>query len=162
MSHKTIHVDLTEAGVDKAIADLTKYKEEFLKKCNQLLAVMADRGMTIARIRVAELDAYYTGGLYESIEGYFDASSRTGIVKAGAWYALYVEYGTGIVGQNSPHPDGGWAYDVKGHGNLGWNYFDRWDKPHHTTGMPSRPFMYDTRKYLEEYCKKIAKEVFGA
>lgn len=162
MSHKTIHVTLTESGVDKAIAELTKYKEEFLKKCNRLLAVMADRGMTIAKIRVAELDAYYTGDLYESIEGYFDEASRTGIVKAGAWYAVYVEYGTGIVGANSPHPDGGWAYDINGHGEDGWDYIDRWGVPRHTTGMRSRPFMYDARKYLEQYCKRIAKEVFGA
>lgn len=75
---------------------------------------------------------------------------------------LYFEYGTGIVGQGSPHPHPTepWEYDVNGHGTDGWiylptesyhySYADRifmgksGDVIAHTTGMESKPFLYDT------------------
>lgn len=77
-------------------------------------------------------------------------------------YAMFVEYGTGIVGKSDGkvHPwagKTGWIYDSNNHGREGWWYpsNDR-DKNKHkhqdangkwwawTQGQVSRPFMYDT------------------
>jgi hypothetical protein len=98
-----------------------------------------------------------------SIEGYYSPSLNAGIIRAGAYYAVYVEFGTGVVGKQSPHPNPeGWQYDVNDHGDEGWVYYDdesgkfRWTK-----GFKSRPFMYNTARQLEKECAKIVKEVFG-
>jgi hypothetical protein len=123
---------------------------------------LTEYGVEIAKLEVRKLDAIYTGELQNSIEGFFP-SSNVGIIRAGATYAVYVEFGTGVVGKGSPHPDPqGYQYDVNNHGDKGWVYFDedsgkfRWTK-----GFKSRPFMYNTAKELERKCIEIAKEVFG-
>jgi hypothetical protein len=76
----------------------------------------------------------------------------------------FVEYGTGIVGQNAPHPQAGlhgWSYDTNGHGTDGWWYpttYEKYGKRKYQTkngdwlawtmGMEPRPFLYDTYVYL--------------
>lgn len=149
--------------IDRAIQDIKKFKREFLNKCNQLVKALTDEGAEIARVKVVELDAVYTGELMNSIEGYYSPTTHIGIIKAGTKYAAYVEFGTGVVGSQSPHPNtAGWQYDVNNHGDEGWVYYDddsgkfRWTK-----GFKSRPFMYNTARQLEKECVRIAKEVFG-
>lgn len=73
-------------------------------------------------------------------------------------YAIFVEFGTGVVGEGSSHPKAseyGWVYDVNGHGESGWWYPTDADDPNptkklgkegwiaFTRGQASRPFMYD-------------------
>ena len=163
MAKTVIRFKLDLKDIDRAIREVEKFKTEFLEKCNRLIEALTDRGEEIAKIEVAQLDAVYTGELMNSIEGYYSPSYNVGIIKAGAYYAAYVEFGTGVVGKGSPHPNPqGWQYDVNDHGDSGWVYYDddsgqfRWTK-----GFKSRPFMYNTARQLERECKKIAEEVFG-
>lgn len=72
-----------------------------------------------------------------------------------------VEYGTGIVGENSPHPEGG-NYDLQGHGYKGWFFgynqlnmgnvsgdeFKNVGRGFYTRGQKSRPVNYLTFVYL--------------
>lgn len=78
-------------------------------------------------------------------------------------YAIYVEMGTGIIGQNDPHPNQmklgiSWQYDVNDHGTDGWRYYDedskrlRW-----TAGQASRPYIYDTYKWAERAIPTMVK-----
>lgn len=163
MAKTVIRFTLNEKDIDRAIREVKQFKKIFLEKCNRLVQALTDEGAEIARIKVAELDAVYTGELMNSIEGYYSPTSNVGIIKAGTYYAAYVEFGTGVVGSQSPHPNPqGWQYDVNAHGDEGWVYYDdesgkfRWTK-----GFKSRPFMYNTARQLEKECKKIAVEVFG-
>lgn len=73
-------------------------------------------------------------------------------------YAIFVEYGTGVIGEDTPHPQAhmnGWVYDVNGHGEYGWWYPSKESDPNPTRylskdgtwwawtrGQQSRPFMY--------------------
>lgn len=75
--------------------------------------------------------------------------------------ALFIEYGTGIVGEGEPHPDpqtvGKYdAYDSQGHGYDGWVYIKngryRW-----TAGQESKPFMYHTWLYVERNASRIIR-----
>lgn len=161
---KVISFDLSTKGVNRAIRQLERYKSNFQRKCDELIEKLTDKGVEVAKVRIASLGKVYSGGLQNSIHGFFDSSSRTGIIRADAWYAIYVEYGTGVVGAGSPHPSpDGWVYDAGGRGDEGWTYYNEKDgKFHHTTGEPSAPFMYQTMKELETLCAKIAKEVFGS
>lgn len=163
MGKTVIKFSLDEKDIDRAIKEVAKFKREFLKKCEQLVEALTDEGVKIAKLQVAQLDAVYTGELMNSIEGYYSPTYNVGIIKAGAYYAAYVEFGTGVVGGQSPHPNpDGWQYDVNNHGDAGWVYYNddvggfRWTK-----GFKSRPFMYNTARELEKECKKIAQEVFG-
>lgn len=82
-------------------------------------------------------------------------------------YAMFIEYGTGVVGESSPHPWAskyGWEYDVNEHGESGWwyptskednnptKYFSEssgiWKA--WTRGQASRPFMYDTWRWARQ------------
>lgn len=164
MGRTVIKFKLSESEIDRAIKEVKQFKKEFLQKCNELVAALTDYGVEVARVKVAELDAVYTGELMNSIDGYYSPTFNVGIIKAGAYYAAYVEFGTGVVGSRSPHPNpDGWAYDVNSHGDEGWVYYDdetgkfRWTK-----GFKSRPFMYNTARQLEKDCARIAREVFGA
>ena len=163
MAKTVIRFSLDEKDINRAIGEVRKYRKEFLEKCNRLVQALTDEGAEIARLKVVELDAIYTGELMNSIEGYYSPTTGVGIIRAGAYYAAYVEFGTGVVGSQSAHPNPqGWQYDVNGHGDEGWVYYDeesgkfRWTK-----GFRSRPFMYNTARELENVCVKIAKEVFG-
>jgi HK97 gp10 family phage protein len=67
-------------------------------------------------------------------------------------YAMYVEFGTGVVGRDNPHPDvsfldQAWEYDSKGHGEAGWFYYKDGVK-YHTRGQEAKPFLYPTYLYV--------------
>jgi hypothetical protein len=161
---KTTYFGLSKTEIKNAIKDCEKFKKEFITKSQTLIQVLTEEGRIIAKYKVQALGAFYTGELERSIEGYFSPSLGVGIIYAGAWYAAYVEFGTGVRGADSPHPEPGkWQYDVNHHGEEGWWYFNDYDeKKHWTRGIKSRPFMYDTARQLETMCSRIAQEVFGA
>lgn len=160
---RKISFGLSVKEINRAIREVEKYKAELNTKVSMLIEALTDYGVEIAKVQVRQLGAWYTGELESSISGYFSPSTGVGIIKAGAPYAVYVEFGTGVVGAGSPHPaPAGWRYDVNAHGESGWWYYnDRDGKMHWTKGMPSRPFMYNTARELEQECVKIAKEVFS-
>lgn len=159
---KKIIFGLSTKEINRAIRELEQYKKELNRKTSLLIEALTDRGVEIAKAQIRELGAVYTGELEESITGYFNPTVQVGIIRAGAPYAIYVEFGTGVVGAGSPHPaPAGWRYDVNNHGEAGWWYFnDRDQKWHWTKGIESRPFMYNTVQILERESVRIAKEVF--
>jgi len=159
---KKIIFGLSTKEINRAIRELEQYKKELNRKTSLLIEALTDRGVEIAKAQIRELGAVYTGELEESITGYFNPTVQVGIIRAGAPYAIYVEFGTGVVGAGSPHPaPAGWRYDVNNHGEAGWWYFnDRDQKWHWTKGIKSRPFMYNTVQILERESVRIAKEVF--
>ena len=163
MAKTVIRFTLDQKDINRAIKELQQFKKEFLEKCNLLVEALTDYGVEVAKVQVAQLDAVYTGELMNSIEGYYSPTYNVGIIKAGAIYAAYVEFGTGVVGESSPHPNPqDWQYDINSHGDEGWVYYDDYSgKFRWTKGFKSRPFMYNTARQLEKDCKKIAQEVFG-
>lgn len=97
-------------------------------------------------------------------------------IRMGSEYFMYVEYGTGVVGRDSQHPDTsrvGWRYDTNAHGEMGWWYPSSIDDPNPTKyrndngwwawtkGQRARPFMYETWMWAMENCTKIISEEIG-
>jgi len=146
-----IKMKLTTRSIENAIKQVQEYKRELDDKVKALIKALVDKGVEIAKAQVRELGAVYTGELEESITGFFDESLGIGIIKTNCPYAVYVEFGTGVTGKRSPHPTPmGWKYDVNERGEDGWWYFnDRDKKWHWTSGMASRPFMYNTLQLLK-------------
>ena len=164
---KKITFGLSSSEIQKAIQEIKQYQSELDYKCQKLAERLAEEGVAIARLKIAAYDAVFTGELLNSINSEFGGVIQHGskwIIYTGCSWAPFVEFGTGVEGQKSPHPDTsivGWKYDVNSHGEKGWAYFkdSAW---HWTKGMPSRPFMYETGQELRKIVVKIAKEVFGS
>ena len=108
MSHKTIasiNMTLDAKSIDNAIREIRHIQEQLVEAMNDLIRKLADEGVKEAKAQVAAMDAVDTGELERSIYGYYDPESRIGYVIAGAAHAFYVEYGTGPVGEDNPHPE---------------------------------------------------------
>ena len=161
MSVPDIKMKLTTRSIEKAINEVKAYKRELSEKAATLIKALVEAGVEIAKAQVRNLGCLH--GIRGSITGFFDPEAGIGIIRAEAPYAIYVEFGTGIVGKQNPHPaPEGWKYDINEHGERGWYYFNERDqKWHWTKGMASRPFMYNTLLELQRQVEDIAREVFG-
>ncbi len=104
-----------------------------------------------------------TGNLKNSISWEYDESGNKGVIKVGSDYGIFVEYGTGIVGANSPHPNAeGWKYDVNNHGEQGWWYYDEnQNKYRWTKGQSANAFMYKTAEYLKKEASEKIKVIIN-
>ena len=169
---KAIKVRLSAEGVKQAVRELREYQAKVQAAASAIVEALAKSGEEFAV--AAGLPFAETGQLASSIKA--ETSGNVGFVKCSCGYAVYVEFGTGIKGAGSPHPDTailGWKYDINQHGELGWWYPTDSADPNpykHTAkngttyawtrGMPSRPFMYETAQMLRASVIPIARSVF--
>lgn len=165
---KTIDMDLSTASINKAILEIQHLREGLTRTMNELVQLLMEEGVEIAKMQVVSMAAFDTGELEASIhKGAFIPEWGVGFIVADAPYAVFVEYGQGIVGAADGHPgigDDDWhdpivsyrghtygGYDSQHHGAAGWVYkSDKDGKYHWTQGYVSRPFMYNTLRWLEE------------
>lgn len=175
MSRRTVRVvemTLDSWSIANAIVEIHEFRQQLTDGMNDLIRKLSQDGEEIAKMQVVSMDAVYTGYLESSIYGYFDPMKGIGYVIAGSPYAIYVEYGTGAVGAGDepgpngeagePHPAavGNWKYDKHHHGASGWVYkSDRDGKFHWTKGYVSRPFMYNTLRWLEEAAETTGADI---
>ena len=187
---KNITMTLNGPSITAAIKEVRDFKKILSKAVIELVKELTDKGVEVAQVEIASMGAVDTSTLIDSIMGWYDEGSHIGHIYTDLDYAVLVEYGTGIVGEGSPHPgigDDDWinpdgvtvggktysAYDQNEHGEAGWWYPspNGWYIPKDgvtneeglslawTKGMPSRPFMYETLRWLEQNAPKIASEV---
>ena len=172
---KTISMNcLSQSSIQNAIKQLRAYQDSLTYKCQMVAQKLAEKGVEIARVQIADLDAVFTSELLSSIHSEYEGSTKGGgvwAVVAGTDHAMFVEFGTGIVGKQSPYPgelpDGvTWNYasgktiHQLADGRYGWFYQDGEGQWWFTEGMPSRPFMYYTSLELKKLVVKTVKEVF--
>lgn len=161
------------SSIEKMKKELLNYQSELYDKTKLLCQRLAELGADVARAEIANLDAVFTGELFRSIN--FKQKSGMAdkvvfVVVADSDHAVFVEFGTGIVGKSSPYPvpfpDGiDWEYasgttirQLKD-GRYGWFYY-RDGQWYFTEGMQSRPFMHGASIEMQRQVVKIAKEVF--
>ena len=104
---------LSKSSIENAIKQLRAYKNNLTYKCQLLAEKLAEHGVEIARVQIADLDAIFTSELLSSIHAEYKGSTKGGSVwsvVAGTDHAMFVEFGTDIVGKQSPYlgelPDG--------------------------------------------------------
>lgn len=154
-----IRVDLSAAGIDRAISELENYAGKVEKLGESAVKRLTEDGVKTAQEMAMYMNAYDSGALVNGIVAEY--RDGKGYIHSTAPHTAYVEMGTGVVGQGSPNPNGsypGWAYDVNSHGEAGWNYIGKDGKLHWTKGMPSRPFLYDTAQILKESAAYVVTE----
>ena len=161
MGKKIVVKSLSTKEINKAIKSIERYKKQLEDRTRSLVEELTRRGENIAKVNVVQLGAFDSGVLESSIQGYYSPLLGCGIIKTNCYYAVYVEFGTGARGAEASHPmagEKGYTYDINGHGEDGWYYYNTdTGKQGWTTGMPSRPFMYDTAMELRKEVYKIAK-----
>lgn len=172
---KTININLFDTkSIQNAVKALRSYENSLEYKCRLLAEKLAEKGVEVARVQVSDLDAIFTTELLQSIHAEYVGSVKGGgvwAVVAGTDHAAFVEFGTGIIGQQSPYPyplpEGvSWQYASGktirqlADGRYGWFYPGNDGNWYFTEGMPSRPFMYLTALELQDAVTQTAKEVF--
>lgn len=172
MVKKTLKVGLSISSIQNLQKELKRYQENLVNKAARLAKRLSEEGVDIAQVKIADLDAIFTGELIESVHGEFKDSTKSGAIfaiVADSSHAVYVEMGTGIVGARHPYPGKLPAVYAQGKtirqiadGRYGWFYKDDNENWWFTEGMPSRPFMYLTSLELQTKVVEIAKEIFGS
>ena len=149
-------------NVDEAIRQLDEYEKKVQQNIAEFLVKLLEAGVDIARGKIIELDAIDSGELHSSIKYTLYKEGEKGLLFTDCQHACFVEFGTGIVGANDPHPTLPWEYDTNGHGDDGWYYYDDVQgRVRFTKGMPSRPFLFETAQEMERRAVEIAREVFS-
>ena len=176
MTKKTIKLNyFSQISVQNAIKALQSYQDSLTYKCQLLAEKLAEKGVEIARVQIADLDAIFTSELLQSVHSEYKGSIKGGgvwAVVADSKHAAFVEFGTGIIGKANPYkgtlPEGvDWQYASGktirqlADGRYGWFYKGKDGNWYFTEGMPSRPFMYNTANELRSIIVSTAKEVFG-
>ena len=176
---KTISMELSASSINAAIREVKLFQKQLKETMNELVQKLMQEGVEIAKMQVVSMDAFDTGYLESSIhKGLFIPEWGVGWVVVDAPYAVFVEYGTGVVGAEDGHTgigDHDWndpivsmngkvyaGYDSQGHGEAGWFYIDDRDgKRKWTKGYVSRPFMYNTMRWLEEVAPERTSEMWN-
>lgn len=176
MAKKTLKADLSISSIRNLQKELEKYRDSLNYKARLLAEKLSERGVEIARVQIADLDAIFTGELIQSLHSEYKGSTPYGAIFAtvtDSKHAAFVCFGTGQRGEDKPYPytlpEGvSWDYNVgktirqnATTGRYYWFYPGQDGKWHYTEGMPSRPFLYNTSMELIREVPKIAKEVFG-
>lgn len=176
MAKHKISVPLTQQGIHQLQKELDKYMDDIKYKARLLAEKFSERGVEIARVRIADLDAIFTGDLLSSIHSEYKGGQTGGAifaVVAGTDHALFVEFGTGQRGLDTPYPHPlpngvSWDYatgkTIRKNAVTGryyWFYPGQDGLWHYTEGMPSRPFMFSTSLELQKIVVEVAEEVFG-
>ena len=170
---KTIRARLDPQSILEAITELREYQKEVENKTRRLAQRLTDFGAEIVRIKIVSMGAYYSGNLLSGVDGYYSPTLNAGFVRVTSDHVAFVEFGTGVVGQASPHRNGeylakaAWQYATGARifttkeGKVGWIYPTDDGGFRFTEGMKSRPFMYETALELQRVFPQIAKEVFS-
>lgn len=136
---KNISFSLSRSSIGNAIKEVKDLQKKLGPAIGELIRELSEKGVEIAQIEIASMGAVGTSALLDSISSRFDSGERVGQVFTMLDYAVFVEYGTGIVGENSPHPginDNDWidvpgitvngetydTYNQNEHGSKGWWY----------------------------------------
>lgn len=170
---KVIKVKLDPQSIANAVNELEAYRKEVERNARTLVLRLTNFGADIARIKIVSMGAYASGELLSGVSGYFSPILNAGFVRVSSDHVAFVEFGTGVVGQASPHTNGeylakaAWGYATGAKifttkdGKVGWIYPTDDGEFRFTEGMKSRPFMYETALELQREFPRIAKEVFS-
>lgn len=150
-----IHMNIFDP---KSIAHAKKlleiYKTQLNDRFNKAIEELAELGAETARetLRMGVTE-WATGELESTITHIVDPSKNLAVVRVDSEYAIFAEFGTGIIGAGNDHPNpaDGWVYDVNNHGEDGWTYFDdREQRKRWTRGQLPKAFMWSAWLEIED------------
>lgn len=176
---KIIKIDpYNNKSIKNAIKELEVYQKHLEERCKRLVIELANQGAEIAKATIAGLP-YSTGDLESSIYAIYDEQSHCAMIKADNEHAVFVEFGTGIVGEGTyPNSDYlavaqhfGWqGYYVGGEngyefttkdGRQGWITKMNNGQYFFTEGQEAKHFMDDAFHSVVENFEDTVRQVFS-
>lgn len=135
--------------------------QDYLKKYKKQLPQVAEN--IVRRVSEVGLEDNYKSTELLPVQNMENIVS--GGIKTTDEKETYKEFGTGIVGSNSPHvaeylAEIGWVYDVNEHGEKGWIYPKEGGGFGWTRGIPAQKKFYEAIKRMESKFQEIAIEEF--
>lgn len=132
----------------KGISQTIRKFETIKSKVPQLEQEFKRRSLDYLEKRAKHYISKTTGGsswyvLTHTLENSFVKDYSLGTLINDCWYSAFVEFGTGISGKGTHPNPRDYQYDVNGHGENGWYFFDDEGNLHFTTGMKAHRYMYD-------------------
>lgn len=172
MGKKIITCDLSPQGIDGAIRELIRYKQEILMKSDLLRYKVAEFISKEAQsgFNGAVLDDLLKGSVrYANVDVTVNNRGSTTLVVANGEDAIWVEFGAGVYHNtsagSSPHPKGSeLGFVIGGYGKgLGrkevWGFYEDGELKL-THGTPAIMPMYEAMNKACREISLIAKEVF--
>ncbi len=165
MRRTIIKCDLSEQSIDRAISELKRYKQEFLKREKQLLEGLAKIGLKEASVRFTT--AMYDGTNDVSVR--LDETNNGYAIVADGQAVAFIEFGAGVYHNPSepypnPRPSGivGIGEYGKGHGKQkAWGYKDENDELVITRGNPAAMPMWYASEEIKNSVMEVVREVFS-
>jgi hypothetical protein len=165
MRKTVITVGLGEKEINRAIQELNRYKQEFLKREKRLVEGLAEIGLKEASVR-------FTTAMYDGtndVSVHLDEISNGYAIVADGKAVAFIEFGAGVYHNGSepypnPRPDGivGIGEYGKGHGKRkAWGYLDENDELVITRGNPAAMPMWYASEEIKSSVLKVVREVFG-
>lgn len=173
MAKRTIKIELSEQGIDRAIREMAQYKANFAKKVEFLREKVADRlaGNAQSGFNGAVVDDLIKREQkFAQVKVSVNNRGNLSVVVAEGEDAVWVEFGAGVHHNSSPgsspHPNGaelGFTIGNFGKGNgkkEAWGYYEEGELKL-TRGTPATMPMYRAVQTVCDDIQSIAKEVFG-
>lgn len=150
-----ITVEYTDLG--RLLTRFNKIKEEMDRIPESIIDGLLEEG---ERIMSGNINMPEVADSVTSYASLVSKNSAEGYITAEHESAVYLEYGTGIVGVWNPHPElpAGWVYDSNEHGYSGWVYWDSSGRKRWTMGLASNQFVLKTREELQRVSGEIAMD----
>lgn len=152
--------ELSPSSIDNLTKELKNYQEELKKAKKYILEALAKYAEERIKHYISETVGQggypITNTLLNSIKTSPIVDDMVSIYTDLA-YAKYVEFGTGIVGSNNPHPatsEANWTY-----GEKGWVYHGSDGNYYYTEGQEAHQFIYRAGMDIKENYLQIARQV---
>lgn len=173
MARKVISFSLNDSDINRAIAELKQYKQEFLKKVEEYRKRVAEEIADNASLRFGSAAMEHTvRGTSRKPDVTVGVSEmgNISVVVANGEDAVWCEFGAGVyyngsVG-SSPNPYGkdlGFTIGSYGKGygkGNAWGYYDEKGELVITRGTPASMPMYNAAQEVAKKAIQIAREVF--
>lgn len=158
-------MNLSEASIDDAIAQMRTYRNSLETKKNKLLRMLSEIGVREASVRFTT--AMYDGTNDTSVN--LKISQKGCIIEAKGQAVAFIEFGAGVYhNPGEPYPDPrpegivGIGEYGKGRGKRkAWGYRDDSGELVVTHGNPAAMPMWYASEEMRSKLQQIAEEVFG-
>ena len=165
MRKTVIKCKLDEQDINRAIKELERYKQEFLKREKRLIEGLAEIGLKEASVRFTT--AMYDGTNDVSVR--LDTSNNGYVIVAEGQAVAFIEFGAGVYHNTSepypnPRPNGIVGIGEYGQGKgkqKAWGYKNENDELVITRGNPAAMPMWYASEEIKNSVMKVVREVFG-
>lgn len=157
--------NLSVSSLDKLLSELREYQKKIEQAPARIVENLADFGEN--QIQRGIQSIIDRDGNYLAKAGSY-VFGGAGLAYMEGDQAAYLEYGTGVVGKNSPHPqanEAGWQYNTGKTINPktgDWSYWDSVKGKYiHTKGIPAQMPVFNAALEMRKQVVKAAKEALN-